>query len=232
MESISVVLPIYNQSNYIEQVIQNVEDILPEITDDYEIIIVDDASTDNTRQIIDQLSNDYVRMICNDRRAGIPQRLKEGLLAAKKDVILYSDADLCFDLHDIKKAIRAMRFAGADVISAYRLDRTREGFLRGFIFSGYNFIIRTLFGLPVRDINFSFKLLKREVLDKINLRSNSVFLDTELLVKCHRKGFNIHQIGVDYFYREGILTPITFKLFFNTLIEIFRLKRDLRKMRE
>ncbi|MDI6780756.1 MAG: glycosyltransferase family 2 protein [bacterium] len=233
MESISVIFPAYNQATCIEQVVMNAIDVASEITDDYEIIIVNDASTDNMQEIVTMLSrnNSHVRMLLHDKRVGHGQSLREGFEMAQKDILVYADPDLYFNLDDIKKAVRAMKFAGADIISAYRLNRTREGFFRQFIFFVYNFMVRFLFQLPIRDINFSFKLLKKQVLNAITLNAKGAFIDTEFLVKSHKKGFSIHQIGVDCFYRQGVLTMITPQLFWDTVREIFRLIKETRRMK-
>ncbi len=232
MESISVIFPAYNQAICIEQVIMNAIDVVAEITDDYEIIVVDDASTDDMRKIVTTLSlnNSCVKVLFHDKSVGQGQSLRDGFKMAQKDILVYADPDLYFNLDDIKKAVRAMNFAGADIISAYRLNRTREGVFRQFIFFVYNLMVRLLFHLPIRDINFSFKLLKKQVLDAITLNAKGAFMDTELLVKSHKKGFAIHQIGVDCFYRPGVLTMITPQLFWDTIKEMFRLIKETRRM--
>lgn len=229
--SISVIFPAFNQEKLIEKVILNAINVVEELTKDYEIIVINDGSTDLTNQILENIQNSHLRIITHSQPVGLSKSLKEGLYKAQKDYVIYADADLCFDLLDIQKAIHTMKYAGADIISAYRFVRIRESLIRRFLFYIYNVVIRFLFNLPVRDINFSFKLLKRHLLDDITLKSEGPFLDTELLVKAHKKGYIIHQIGVDYFYRPEILTPIEAKLFWNTFVEIIRLIKELLKLR-
>jgi glycosyltransferase involved in cell wall biosynthesis len=230
--SISVVFPAFNQENLIEQVILNAINVIEELTTDYEIIVIDDGSTDLTPQILANIQNKHLKVVTHSQPVSLSKSLKEGLYLAQKDYIIYAEAVICIDLLDIKKAIHTMKYAGADIISAYRFMRIQESLIRQFLFYIYNIVIRFLFSLPVRDINFSFKLLKKYVLDDITLKSDDPFLDTELLVKAYKKGYIIHQIGVDYFYRKEILTPIVPKLFWNTFVDIIRLIKDLLEMKK
>ena len=115
--------------------------------------------------------------------------LKTGFAAARKDVVLYMDADLPFDPDAIGRAIRAMKVTRADLIAGYRLDRTAEGLRRTVYSYLYNTLIGLLFGWPHRDINFSFKLIRREVLEAIELKSEGSLIDAELIVKAKNLGF-------------------------------------------
>ena len=90
--------------------------------------------------------------------------LKTGFATATGDLVLYTDADLPFDLVEVSKAVRLLRIYEADVVSAYRHDRTGEGPRRLVYSYAYNHLVRLAFGLRIRDVNFAFKLLRREVL--------------------------------------------------------------------
>jgi hypothetical protein len=116
--------------------------------------------------------------------------------------VLYTDADMPFDLADLGKAIRLMRVYDADIVSAYRFDRTGEGARRSAYSHVYNTAVKTLFRLRMRDVNFAFKLVRREVLAHLELQSEGSFIDVELLAKAQRLGYYIIQFGVDYFPRE------------------------------
>src|SRR5260370_36305047 len=111
------------------------------------------------------------------------------------------DADLPFDPDVINRAVRAMYLTGADLVSGYRLDRKIEGLRRTLYSYLYNALIGVLFGWPHRDINFSFKLIKREVLRAIELKSEGSLIDAELIVKAKNDAFAIQQIGMAYFPR-------------------------------
>ena len=99
------------------------------------------------------------------------------------------------------KALRLMRIYEADVVSAYRFDRTAEGAQRAVYSYVYNHLVRWVLGVRVRDVNFAFKLIRRRVLDHVELVSEGSFIDAELVAKAHRRGFRFVQFGVDYIAR-------------------------------
>jgi glycosyltransferase involved in cell wall biosynthesis len=145
--------------------------------------------------------------------------LKTGFAAARKDVVLYMDADLPFDPDAIGRALQAMKVTRADLIAGYRLDRTAEGFRRTVYSYCYNTLIGLLFGWPHRDINFSFKLIRREVLEAIELKSEGSLIDAELVVKAKNLGFVIQQLGLDYFPRTRGLSTLSSP---TVILKIFR----------
>jgi glycosyltransferase involved in cell wall biosynthesis len=201
--SLSLVIPMYNEELNIEHAIEAAVEALTEYTSEYEIIIVDDASTDDSPAIVARLAaeNPRIRVIRHPHNRKLGGSLKSGYEAASMELVVYMDADLPFDPDIIGTAIRAMNVTGADLIAGYRHDRTMEGFRRTLYSFVYNLLIGVLFGWPHRDINFSFKLMKREVLDAIELRSEGSLIDAELIVKAKNRGFAIQQMGLDYFPR-------------------------------
>ncbi len=142
--------------------------------------------------------------------------------------MLYSDADLPFDFEEVPRAIRLLRLYDADLVSAYRFDRTGEGYTRAIYTFFYNLLIRTMFGVKARDINFAFKLLRRRVLDAIELRSEGSFIDAELIIRAMRSGFELQQFGVDYFPRtRGESTLSSPGVIRTILAEMVRLRGEL-----
>jgi glycosyltransferase involved in cell wall biosynthesis len=169
----------------------------------FEIVLVDDASTDGTGKIADELADDDPRIVVvhhpENRKLG--GALKSGFAAATGDVVLYTDADLPCELVEADKALRLMRLYEADLVSAYRFDRTSEGAQRAVYSYVYNHLVRWVLGVRIRDVNFAFKLIRRRVLDHVELRSEGSFIDAELMAKAHRRGFRYVQFGVDYIAR-------------------------------
>lgn len=201
--SISLVIPMFNEEANIEHAIAYAVDALSEHASDYEIIIVDDASTDESPDLVQRATagNPRIRLIRHDFNQKLGASLRTGFATARHELVLYMDADLPFDPEVLSRAIRAMNVTRADVISGYRFDRTTEGVKRTVYTIVYNWMIRLLFGIHVRDINFSFKLMRREVLESIQLRSEGSLIDAELIIKARNHGFIIQQIGLDYFPR-------------------------------
>lgn len=202
--SVSVVIPAYNEELYIQKTILCLEKELKNICDDFEIIIVNDASSDGTAGIVKNLqkTRPYVSMITNEKNVGLGGSLRMGFAGASKEIVFYSDADLPFDFFELKRALRIMDMKDADMILGFRLDRTDEGIVRIVYSLVYNILLRILFGISVKDINFSFKLMRKNVLDKMRLESEGSFIDAEIIIKAHKMGLFFCQMGIDYLKRK------------------------------
>ena len=230
--SVSLVIPMYNEELNIEHAIDAAVEALTKYADDYEIIIVDDASTDDSPKLVRRAAeaNPRIRCFRHEMNRKLGGSLKTGFAAATKDLVLYMDADLPFDPDVLGRAIRAIEVTGADVIAGYRLDRTIEGLKRTIYSYVYNALIGVLFGWPHRDINFSFKLFKRSVLQSIALKSEGSLIDAELIVKAKNSGFAIQQIGLDYFPRiRGTSHLSSPSVIFKIFRELVKLYPEMRK---
>lgn len=231
--SVSLVIPMYNEELSIAHAIACAVDALEAF--DYEIVIVDDASTDRSAEIVRERSAEEprIRLLQHEVNQKLGATIRTGFDAARKDLVLYMDADLPFDPNDLGRAISAMRVTRADVVAGYRLDRTMEGFRRTVYSYFYNLLIGLLFGWPHRDINFSFKLLRREVLEAIELRSQGSLIDAELIVKAKNLGFVIQQLGLDYFPRtrghSTLSSPTVILKIFRELVSLYPEMRHPRR---
>ena len=194
----------YNEEENIAHALQVATDALTQVTDGHEIIVVDDASTDRSPDILRGLAaaDPRIRVIRHERNRKLGGTLRDGFAAARMDLVLYMDADLPFDPREIGRAISAMDVTRADMIAAYRYDRTGEGLRRALYSYLYNGLIGVLFGWPHRDINFAFKLMRREILEAVELRSEGSLISAELVTKAKNLGFTVQQIGLDYFPRS------------------------------
>jgi len=230
MTSISLVFPLYNEEDYVLRAYEAAKDALAPITDDYEIVLVNDASTDRTREIIESLRDrdPRVKVVHNPVNLKLGGTLRAGYAVATKDLVLYTDADLPFDLLEVRKAVRLLAVQKADVVSAYRFDRTSEGLRRTIYSYVYNSLVRALLGLAIKDVNFSFKLFRRELLQKFTLKSDGSFIDVEFLCRARKAGANIIQIGVDFFPRSrGVSTLSSPAVIAKILRELVALRHEL-----
>ena len=230
MTSISVVSPLFNEEDYVLRAYEAAVEAFAPITADYEIVLVNDASTDRTPEIIESLRarDPRGKAVHNPKNLKLGGTLRAGYAVVTKDLVLYTDADLPFDLHEVRRAVRLLEAQKADVVSAYRFDRTSEGLLRTVYSFFYNSLVRALFGLAIKDVNFSFKLFKRELLSKFTLKSDGSFIDVEFLCRARKAGAHIIQIGVDYFPRSrGVSTLSSPAVIVKILREMLALRRDV-----
>jgi len=232
--SVSLVIPMFNEEENIAHALACAASALDRYSGDYEIIVVDDASTDRSAEIVarEADANPRIRVVRHEVNRKLGASVKTGFAAARKDLVLYMDADLPFDPDAIGRAIQAMKVTRADVIAGYRLDRTTEGFRRTVFSYIYNSLIGLLFRWPHRDINFSFKLMRREVLEAIELKSEGSLIDAELIVKAKNLGFVIQQLGLDYFPRtRGRSTLSSPAVILKILRELIALYPEMRNPR-
>jgi glycosyltransferase involved in cell wall biosynthesis len=230
--TVSLVIPMFNEELNIEHAIEAAVASLEKYTAEYEMIIVDDASTDAGPSIVSRRAavNPRIRLLTHETNRKLGGSLRTGFAAARMELVLYMDADLPFDPDVLNRAIRAMYLTGADVVSGYRLDRKMEGVRRTIYSYLYNALIGVLFGWPHRDINFSFKLMKREVLRAIDLKSEGSLIDAELIVKAKNRGFSIQQIGMDYFPRiRGTSSLSSPSVIIKILRELVQLYPEMRR---
>lgn len=233
--SMSVFFPAWNEEAYVERTVARAKIVLDRISDDWEIIIVNDASTDRTRALAEALSaqDPRVRCISHEVNLKLGGAMKTGFSSSRKDLVVYSDMDLPFDLNELERALHLMEYLEADMICAFRLDRTSEGPKRILYSFVYNLMIRGLFDVFVKDINFSFKVVHRRVLESIELKSQGSFIDAELVVKAIKRGFHVAQMGVDYFPRtRGISTLASPAVIMTMLKELASLYADVRSPSE
>lgn len=233
---LSVFFPMWNEQDYIERAVEAAREECGELLElgdiaDYEIIIVNDASTDRTAEIADALAaaDPHVRVVHHPQNRKLGGSMKSGFAAATGDLVLYTDADLPFDMHDVHKAVRLLRYYDADIVSAYRFDRTGEGYVRTVYSFFYNMMVRVLFGVRMRDINFAFKLCRTRVFEHVQLKSEGSFIDAELVVRARKHGYSVIQFGVDYFPRtRGVSTLSSPRVIVKILNEARTLRREIR----
>ena len=237
-QKLSVFYPMWNEQDYIERALRfgkRACEGLVESGDiaDYELIIIDDKSTDRTPQIADGLAaaDPHIRVIHHERNRKLGGSMKTGFAAATGDLVLYTDADLPFDMSELPRAVRLMREYDVDIVSAYRFDRTGEGSLRAIYTFVYNALIKVLFGVRVRDINFAFKLCRRRIFDHVTLRSEGSFIDAELVIRATRLGYEILQMGVDYFPRTRGQSTLSSPGVIVTIVrEMLQLRSELEQL--
>ena len=221
--SLTVFFPCYNEEENVEALAVEVDRVVGEIADDYEVIIVDDGSTDRTGGIADRIARErpHVRVIHHPRNLGYGTALRTGFAGARKELVLYTDGDCQFDIRDLRKLLPLMR-EGVDLVVGYRENR-QDRPLRKIVSRVYNAIIRLIFGLRVRDIDCAFKLFRRSVFDKVEIRSERFLVDTEILVQAKRAGLTIVETPVTHLPRTRGASSVSPRDVFRTLRELSHL---------
>lgn len=196
--SLSVFFPAYNEEDNIKQTVLKATKVLTDLGADYEIIIVNDGSKDNTRQVAEALSskNRNVRVVNHAKNQGYGGALISGFYSAKKSIIAFADGDGQFDFSEIKKFLPLLD--QNDLVIGYRAKRA-EGLGRHLLAQALRFWDLFLFGIWFKDIDCAFKVIKRPSLQKLpRLESRTAMISTELLVKAKKAGLKIKEISVTH----------------------------------
>jgi len=197
---ISVILPAYNEKENIEKAIKSVRSYLKSRFKSFEIIVVNDGGTDGTQAVTAQLAKSIkeLKLVNHTRNLGYGAALGDGFRNAAGKLVFYTDADNQYDIREMDKLLPLIR--KYDIVAGYRLNQAAPPtrIITSYV---YNLIIHVLLGLKIRDIDCSFKLYRREVLDRMDLKSHTGLIDAEILIKAQKAGFTVHQIGVHHYPR-------------------------------
>src|SRR3954452_8931655 len=227
---VSIVLPAYNEEANIEQAVAEVTATAERLFVDHEVIVVDDGSQDGTRSVVKGLAaaDPRVRVICHGRNRGYGEALRTGFLASRLDYVFFTDADLQFDMEEIE---RLLPYAGTvDVVAGYRVNR-QDSRRRRLMAYAWNLLVRVLFYVPVRDIDCSFKLFDRRVLEAIDLESVGAMVNTELMVKLGRRGASVVEVGVHHRPRRaGKARGASARVMATAFREVLRMRRRLAEL--
>jgi glycosyltransferase involved in cell wall biosynthesis len=201
MPSISAFFPAYNDAGTIPSMVMATDIILRGLTDDYEIIVVNDGSKDHTQEMLEELQTkyDHLRVVRHERNRGYGGALRSGFASATKDLVFYTDGDAQYDPREIKLLIDSLR-DDVDVVNGYKIARN-DPLHRIIIGRLYHRLMRFAFSLKLRDVDCDFRLIRRHVFDRVQLESNSGLICVELMKKIQDNGFKIEQVPVHHFHR-------------------------------
>ncbi|HVM33367.1 MAG TPA: glycosyltransferase family 2 protein, partial [bacterium] len=207
----------------VENMVKAAQAVLPEVAEKWEIIPVNDGSKDKTGEIIDRLAKEdpHVKPVHHEKNRGYGGAVISGLKASTLDLIFFTDGDLQFDLREITLLLE--RLDEGDLILGYRKNR-RDPFHRKLNAFLWGSLVKFLFGFKVRDVDCAFKLIKRKVLDKIEVTAGGAMVSTELLARAHKAGFKFVEVGVTHLPRQaGTQTGANLKVILRAFKELFKL---------
>jgi glycosyltransferase involved in cell wall biosynthesis len=201
--SVSAFFPCYNDGGTIGRVVILANKTLQEVADDYEIIVVDDGSTDHSLNVLEELlrsSKVPLRLVCHPQNRGYGGALRTGFAEATKDWVFYTDGDAQYDVAELRKLL-ALVDDGVDVVQGYKLKR-QDPWHRVLIGAAYRRVACMLFSLKIRDVDCDFRLLRRSVLQKVELRHNSGVVCLELVRKLQDVGARFVEVPVHHYCRS------------------------------
>jgi glycosyltransferase involved in cell wall biosynthesis len=194
---VSLVIPAFDEQETIGQAIREAETALISLTSRYEIIVVDDGSSDATAAVVELATerNPCVHLLRHQANQGYGAAIRTGFQAATCDLIGFTDADCQFDLRELEFVLPLTR--AHDVVCGYRIGR-KDSLRRRFLSRGYNQLARWLLGSPVRDIDCALKVFQRRVLPAIWPKCDNFFVNTEMLSRAGQAGLSVAEIGVQH----------------------------------
>ncbi|HST22613.1 MAG TPA: glycosyltransferase family 2 protein [Blastocatellia bacterium] len=223
-DTISAVLPALNEEENIETATLRLAEVLGSLSlKDWEVIIVDDGSTDRTGEIADRLVAEdpaHIRVFHHNPNLGYAAALKTGFTSARHQLIFYTDSDNQFDVREIKHLLPLIE--DADIVNGFRIYRF-DPLTRLVLSWGFNLLVRIMFRIKVRDIDCAFKLFRREVFDKVKIESKKFFVDAEVLAKAKYFGFRTVEIGVRHYPRPAGRSTVRPSHVLSTLRELVRI---------
>jgi glycosyltransferase involved in cell wall biosynthesis len=202
LKSLSIFFPAYNDAGTIATMIIRSMQTAPLVSDDFEIVVINDGSTDDTGAVLDEMACHYptLRVIHNTQPSGYGGVLRAGFAEAKKEWVFYTDGDAQYEVRELPLLAQAVD-ESVDMVQGYKIKR-RDPFHRIVIGLAYQYFVKFLFGLKIRDVDCDFRLMRRTIFNKIQLESVTGTITFELVKKIQDAGFRIVEVPVSHWYRQ------------------------------
>lgn len=225
--NISLFFPVYNDERTVRVVAERALALLEEVAGKYEIIIVNDGSPDSSGAIADQLAAEYepIVVVHHPENLGYGAAVKTGIASSRYDIICMIDGDNEYDVYDLKKMLAVRNYYMLVIAFRYRKLYSTKRIFISFV---YNAVLRIVFKSPFRDISTGIRLIKREVVNDIQLSSNSPFIGAELTLKSMLRGFPVGEVGIQTFPRNfGTGSATSIPNILGTIKDIWRIRREI-----
>ena len=226
--SLSIFFPAYNDAGTIASLALIAHMTARTLTDDYEVIVVEDGSPDHTGALLDEMARyfPWLKVVHHPRNRGYGGALRSGFAAASKELVFYTDGDAQYDPREMAKLWEALT-PGVDFVNGYKTFRS-DPLHRIVIGRVYHWFVKLWFGLRLRDVDCDFRLMRRTVLDRVALTRSSGVICVELMKNVQDHGFRVAQVPVHHFHRSyGKSQFFNFPRVARTLLDLIRLWVDL-----
>lgn len=228
--SISAVLPAYNEEAIIERTVRGVADVLRGLVPDFEIIVSNDGSRDNTGAVLADLQarapDLHLLVVTHERNYGYGAALASGFDAANKELVFLTDGDKQFNVTELRDFLPAMD-AQTDLVIGWRRNRA-DPTLRKLNALGWKTLVNLLFGYTARDVDCAFKLFRRGVWQSMTVRARGATFSAEFLIKARRLGFHVRELPVSHLPRTaGSPTGARPDVIVRAFVELFHLWRNI-----
>src|SRR5579859_2078448 len=205
LKSVSAMFPAYNDAGTIPSMVIMAFKALPQVTDDYEVVVVNDGSQDYTGEVLAELAGVYprLRVVTHPHNRGYGATLRTGFGQASKDWIFYTDGDAQYDPHELVLLAQALR-DDTDIVNGCKISRS-DPLHRVIIGRLYHYLVKAVFGLPLRDTDCDFRLFRRSLVlpeaGGVRLESDSGTIALELVKKFHDAGAHFVEVPVHHYHR-------------------------------
>jgi len=228
LTGLSIVLPCFNEEENVAAAVAQAAHAAQLVADAYEVIVVDDGSSDATSAIAERLAqtDGCVRVVAHEHNRGYGAAVRSGFQAARMDWILLTDGDLQFDLDELSDVAPLTR--GADFVAGYRIVRM-DPVHRRVNAAAWNWLVRRFFQVDVRDVDCAFKLMRRPLVQSLDLTAEGAMVSTELVAKASGRGARFAEAGVHHRPRvAGASSGASPRVIARAFRELARISREMR----
>lgn len=199
--SISAMFPCYNDAGTIASMVIVTIITLEKLTSNFEVIVVDDGSSDHSRELLKRLEKDYpqLKLVFHPHNRGYGGALRSGFQAATKDFIFYTDGDAQYDVRELEKLVQCLN-KDVDVVQGYK-EKRHDPMYRIVIGKIYQYLMKWAFGLKIKDVDCDFRLIRRSVFNTVQLKEDSGVICVEMVKKIQDAGFRFVEVSVHHFFR-------------------------------
>ena len=203
LQSLSAFFPAYNDAESLRTLIPRALDTLNRLGGEFEIIVVDDGSTDHTAEVLDTLQREIpcLRVVRHPRNLGYGAALQSGFRAAGKELVFYTDGDGQYDVQELSALVGGLS-ADREVVNGYKIRRA-DSFARTLAGKAYQSLVKILFRLRIKDVDCDFRLLRRQVVEAVPLSCRSGAICVELMAQVERAGFRVAEVPVHHYARRA-----------------------------